>query len=182
MSEIKVISCAEFAEAKHALPKIQALVVALKDIDRRTVGGNVDAFASIQDFKSKIIPIFENYKELVEKGDVQYRERDQGLVNKAASRMFEIPSAIGLLESNFKHKIRAYQHKENVLQQEGFTEPERAKLNPPITDSDRKELDSEIKVLRDEETALLAYLGDSPCFNTELLKNTSVYPKNSEAD
>lgn len=172
------ITSAEYSELKYSLPKLKALVEALAGMNARTVPTK-EARASITVFEAEIRQIYINYTKFVEMGDEQYQQRDKDLINKATTRLFEIPSAINLLEVTFKSKIRACEHKAKALREQGLTEAEITEVNKPITDADREELANKIKALRDEETALHAYIGDAPCYDIELLKNTPLYPETS---
>lgn len=178
-TEMKKITTLEYEEANHGLPRLQALVAALENVDRKTVSNNVDAFAEIYSFKEKITVICNKYQEVVSHGRSLYLNRDDDLINKITTRMMAIPNDINLLESTFKHKIRAHSIKVNELGKQGLSQAEIEHVCPPITD--HKKIEDKIKALRIEEKALHDFLNDSPIYDVELLKNTSVYPKNSEA-
>ena len=176
----KTISSAAFKEAVYGLPRIEALVSALENIDRQTVSGNVDAFAEIQSFKSRLIPIFNNYKKIVDGGKELFENRNTELINKASNRLFEIPRDVDLLKSSFEHEVRADEYKTKALREQGLSTMEIAEVHKPITKSEREELASKIKSLKNEEKALLDFLSDGPAFDSELLKNTAVYPESTK--
>lgn len=176
-TELEKISSREHAEAAHGLPRLRALVAALENVDRKTVSGNVDAFAEVCNFKEKISVICEKYQDIVSHGQSLHQNRDVELINKATNRLFKIPDDINLIRSKFSHSERAHDIKGGELRKQGLTQAEIDHFCPPITEADHKKLEQEIKALRAEEVALSAFLSDSPIFNIELLKNTSVYPE-----
>jgi len=168
----------ELRTAKQALPKLKTLVDALAGVNGSVPLGK-EAQKAITVFEAEILPVFVRYKEIVTEGDAMYKNRDKELISNASTRMFRIPSDINLLESKFKHMVRASEHKTKVLREQGLSQSEIDLVNKPVTEADHQELAEKIDTLRDEEASLKAFLGDAPIFDTELLKNTSVYPEST---
>jgi len=169
----------EIREAKHSLPKLNNLLSALEDLDGSIVKED-KARAGITVFEAGVRRACKHYEGIVAEGDAMYDNRDKEMINKASTRMFRCPLDINLLESKFKHRVRTYEHKAKVLREQGLSQSEIDLVNKPIAELDHNELAEKINTLRAEEASLKAFLGDAPIFDTELLKNTSVYPESAE--
>jgi len=174
------ITTDEYREANFALPRIEKLIYALKDINRRVVSNDAQAFAEIKDFEAKIITVYKKYQGIVETGRELFEARDKELLNKANLRIVEIPGAINQLESSFEHRLRAHAQKSNELKKQDISQDDIDRICKPVPEAEYKELASKIQSLRDEEKALFEFVNDGPCFDVELLKNTAVYPESTK--
>lgn len=177
--EIESVTSQEYREAKYGVGKIEAVVNALAALDERTVP-NEEARASITVFEAKIRLIYNRYKSYIKMGDKQHLERDQKFITNVSRRAIDVQNDIELLESNFRHRLKAEEHKVAALKRDGLSEQEIAELVDFITESDHKELAEKVQILKDERVAAKAFLADAPAYDIEILKGTSLYPDNSE--
>jgi len=181
MTKLKatVVTSDEYVRSIGALPKIQALVDALRGTDKQALSYNESTYATVREFEKKILSIHEGYKNVIGQGDMQYENRDQKLIGLAAARVNKIPSDINLLEVTFKAKTRAREAKVSELLKKGFSHAEIDKITPPIPSVEHDQLTAKVKALRNESAQLMAFTNNKPEFNTELLKGTAVYPGNA---
>jgi len=168
----------ELRTARHSLPKLSNLLNALEDLDG-TVIKEDKAQAAITVFEEGVRRACRHYEGIVAEGNALYSNRDKKLINEAATRLMAIPNDIVLLEAAFKGRVKASEHKARVLREQGLSQSEIDLVNKPVTEADHQELAEKIETLRHEEASIKAFLADTPIYDTELLKNTSVYPQST---
>lgn len=167
------VSPAQYRAAHNAATRINGALASLQRIDSQTLNQDADAMAKLVDFKQLLTSVYEQHKEIVALGDKQYESRPLELINKAASRLNAIPRDIELEQKTFAARLDTRRQKAEELS-ERFSPSEVEKIVPPIPKSEADASAAIIAGLKAEAEAIKAFLGDSPRFSVELLKNTQL--------
>ena len=176
----EVITGNLYIKASNEIPKIKTLIDALAAIDRGTVAGNVDAFAEVRFFEKKIIGVYNGYKSILAKGDLQYENRPVDLIGKASRRGFAILSDINLIRAQLKGLIAAHESQVAELKKKSFSPEQIEKIAPNTTEEDTAKANSRIKALNDDRERILAFISDAPEFNQNLIKGISIVLDSAE--
>ncbi|WP_027159156.1 hypothetical protein [Methylobacter luteus] len=178
MTKNTIISPVQYRAAHNAATCINGALASLQRIDDQTLNQNADAIAKMADFKQLLTSVYDQNKEIIALGDKQYESRPLELINKAASRLNQIPRDIELEQKTFAARLDTRRQKAEELGKR-FSEAEIEKIVPHIPKSEADASAAIIAGLKAEAEAIKAFLGDSPRFSVELLKNTSLYPLNN---
>jgi len=174
------ISPAEFKNAKYCIDQLKPALDAIQKISRQAVGYDDGIFGKVEEFKKFLSQVHAGYQSVVDQGNLQHQNRDENLINRAAMRLNNIPRCIEKIKIDFDLKTRACQYKRAELEEKGFSVFEINQIVKPIGQGEIDNLNTSIEALREEGKALKVFLADSPRFDKELLRDTTVYP--SEAD
>ncbi|NOR71254.1 MAG: hypothetical protein GQ532_16410 [Methylomarinum sp.] len=170
----EVITRNLYEKVSGEIPKIKTLVDALAAIDRGTVSNNIDVYAEVRQFEKKIMGFYNGYRQIIDKGDLQYKNRPKDLINKASHRGFAILNDINLIKAQLKGSVKAYETQVTELKKKNFTSEQIEKIAPNTTEEDAAKADSRIKALNDDRERILAFISDGPEFNQNLIKGISI--------
>lgn len=169
------VSPAQYRAAHNAATRINGAIASLQRIDSQTLNQDADAIAKLADFKQLLTSVYEQNKEIIALGDKQYESRPLELINKAASRLNQIPRDIELEQKTFAARLDTRKQKVEELSKR-FSEAEIEKIVPSITQAEIDASAAVIAGLKAEAEDIRRFLSDSPRYSTELLKQTSIYP------
>lgn len=149
--------------AAEALAKIDLSGIGLNDKEARTVAAAAEIIGKIN-LSAQVV---------IDQANQQYLNRDQGLINHAANRLFKIDEDIHLAKALKQREADAHAEKTVELKKQGFTPAEIDAVlddpNPAI-----EAFQQQITALAAEKIKIEAFLSDAPRFDPNLLIGTTL--------
>jgi hypothetical protein len=167
----------EFQNAQQHLTDIKPLLDFLNKTDPSTISDESAVQEKISEFKALIDDLLLQHKEVIARGERQYDERPADLINEAATRINLIPRLIEQEQKSMAHKLKSREFKVLELQKKHFNQVEIDQICPPISQDELDHSADKVQSLEHEKRVLLQFVGDSPEFNTEILRGTELYPE-----
>jgi hypothetical protein len=170
------VSPSEFQAAHYASAKITSALSALKALDKQSLGYDDAAWAETQAFMALLDQIRAKNQSVIERGNSQYQNRPQDLINRAARRQAEIPTLIAREQKTLQHRLDAREAQADELRKKNFTAAKIDQIVPPIPQSEIDASNAIVAGLQAEMEAVQKFLADAPGFDVELLLGTTLYP------
>jgi len=171
----QIINKTDMRNAHNAKQLLTPAIEALQKINVQSVG-SAEAHEQIISFSTWLKGFASEADAVIRQGSLQYEKRPQELIDAACMRLHRLPDEILLREKNTQLVNDAYEAQVFDLKHKGFTSVQISNIvDDPTPEIERNK--NEIIELNNERESILAFLADTPAFNIELLKNTTLYPK-----
>jgi hypothetical protein len=167
------ISRKAFLAAQYTIERVNPVISALEQLDEQVISDK-ESFMEALSCHNLLKKIRDSNLAILDAGNLQYENRPTDLINRAASRLNQIPHAAELEEKTLAHRVKARDYKTAELLAKNFTNEEVNKIIPEITQSEFDESKSIIAKLNAESKAILQFLNDGPRFDVALLVGTSL--------
>lgn len=167
------VSPAQYRAAHNAATRINGAIASLQRIDSQTLNQDADAITRLTEFTQFLTDIYERNKATIARGDEQFERRPIELINKAASRLNQIPRDIELEQKTFAARVDTRRQKVEELGKK-FSDAEIERIIPPISQDEINASRSRIEALKTEKATIEAFLADSPRYDITLLSNTGL--------
>lgn len=169
----------EFIRAQSIRHSVGPAAQAIAAIDAGVLGLSTKDANTVADAAAILNKISGDAQAVIDQGNKQFVERDVELINRASSRFFAIDADIELAKAIQLHTQNAHDVKTDELKKMSFAQEE---IDAVLTDPapEIAALEQKIAGLRAEKLRISDFLNDSPRYNTDLLKYTSIEVGNSE--